>query len=147
MEKSHIALKIPSDVFYVDLVRTFVGKLAERLEFSRKRGADIQLVLDEICTNAVKHGSSGVTDSIGLCIGVDKNTLEILVQDTGRADAPAGGWITPERLREIEANRSPWRESGHGIFIAKSIADVHEMQCNAAGGTDVRVVFHRERDD
>lgn len=144
MEKAHISLKIPSDVFYVDLVRAFVGKLAERLKFSRKRGADIQLVLDEICTNAVKHGSSAVTDSIGLRITVDKDTLEILVQDTGSGDAPAGGWITPERLREIEANRSPGSESGHGIFIVKAIADVHEMQCNAAGGTDVRVIFYRE---
>ena len=145
MEKAHIELKMPSDVLYVDPVRTFVGKLAERLEFSRKRGADIQLTVDEICTNAVKHGSSAVTDRIALCIRVDKDTLEILVRDTGHGDAAAGGWITPERLREIEVNRSPCSESGHGIFIAKSLADVHEMWCNAAGGTEVRVIFYRER--
>ena len=38
-------------------------------------------------------------------------------------------------------NRSPNNESGHGIFIAKSLSDMHEMQTNASGGTDVRVVF------
>ncbi|MDE0085041.1 MAG: hypothetical protein OXU23_04965, partial [Candidatus Poribacteria bacterium] len=47
-----------------------------------------------------------------------------------------------ERLSEIETNRSPSNERGHGIFIVKTLSDMHEMQPNEAGGTDVRVVFH-----
>ncbi len=147
MEKAHIELKIPSDVSYVDPVRALVGKLAERLEFSRKRGADIQLVLDEICTNAINHGSAHTTDGIDLRIDVDANSLEILVRDTGRKDAQKDGWITPARLSEIEANRSPCSEGGHGIFLVNSLADVHEMARNAAGGTDVRVIFYRKLED
>lgn len=147
IEKAHIELKMPSDVFYVDAVRALVGKLAERLEFSRKRGADIQLALDEICTNAINHGSASVKDGIDLRIRADADALEMLVRDKGSRQAQEGGWITPERLAEIEANRSPCSEGGHGIFLVKSLADVHEMACNAAGGTEVRVVFYRKRSD
>ena len=142
MAKADIRLKIPSSVFYVEPVRAFIGNLAQSLGFSRKRVADIQLVLDEICSNAVHHGSATPTAGIQLRIGVDADTLEILVRDTGTGITQQACWLTQERLSEIEANRSPSNESGHGIFIAKSLSDTHEMQANAAGGTDVRVVFY-----
>lgn len=142
MAKADIELKIPSAVFYIEPVRAFIGNLAQSLGFPRKRVADIQLVLDEVCTNAVHHGSANAGVGVKLRIGIDAHALEILVRDTGSGDAKRKNWLTHERLSEIEANRSPSSESGHGIFIAKSLSDTHEMQSNEAGGTDVRVVFH-----
>ena len=142
MAKADIELKIPSAVFYIEPVRAFIGNLAQSLGFPRKRVADIQLVLDEVCTNAVHHGSANATVGIKLQIRADTQALEILVRDTGAGKAKRKDWLTHERLLEIEANRSPSSESGHGIFIAKSLSDTHEMQSNEAGGTDVRVVFY-----
>ncbi len=141
MENADIQLKIPSAVFYIDPVRAFIGNLAKNLGFPRKRVADIQLVIDEICSNAVHHGSIDATVGIKLHIRSDAHSLEILVQDTGSRHKGQHKWLTHERLSEIEANRSPSNEGGHGIFIAKSLSDTYEMQINAAGGTDVRVVF------
>ena len=141
MANPDIKLKIPSAVFYIDPVRTFIGNLAKNLGFSRKRVADIQLVIDEICSNAVHHGSIDATGGVKLQISIDTHSLEILVQDTGSQHKGQNSWLTPKRLSEIETNRSPSNESGHGIFIAKSLSDTYEIQANAAGGTDVRVVF------
>ena len=141
MAQSDIQLQIPSAAFYIEPVRAFVGNLAQSLGFSRKRVADIQLVLDEICSNAVHHGSVDATVGVKLCIRIDTHALEILVRDTGGRHAREKNWLTHARLSEIEMNRSPNNESGHGIFIAKSLADMHDMQPNEAGGTDVRVVF------
>ena len=141
MTKAEIKLKIPSTVFYIEPLRAFIGNLAQSLGFPRKRIADIQLVLDEICSNAIHHGSVDGTVGIKLRIRIDKRALEILVRDAG---VPGGGgksWLTDKRLSEIEEKRSPSSESGHGIFIAKSLADTHEMRPNKEGGTDVRVVF------
>ena len=141
MAKSDIKLKIPSAAFYIEPARAFIGNLAQSLGFSRKRVADIQLVLDEICSNAVHHGSVDATVGVKLRIRINTHSLEILVRDTGSRHTGEKNWLTHERLSEIEANRSPCNESGHGIFIAKSLADTYEMQPNADGGTDVRVVF------
>ena len=141
MAQTDIQLQIPSAAFYIEPVRVFVGNLAKSLGFSRKRVADIQLVLDEICSNAVHHGSVNATVGVKLCIRIDAHALEILVRDTGTQHTGEKSWLTHERLSEIEMNRSPNNESGHGIFIAKSLSDMHEMQLNEAGGTDVRVVF------
>ncbi len=142
MEKAYIELKIPSDVYYLESVRVFIGKLSETLRFTKKRIADIQLALDEICSNAVYHGSKCVTSEIQLQISVDTHALEITVRDTGRGDIHE--WITPERLAEIQTQRSPAGESGHGLYLIKCLTDVHKLQANAEGGTDVTVIFYRE---
>jgi anti-sigma regulatory factor (Ser/Thr protein kinase) len=141
MAKADIKLKIPSAVFYIEPIRAFIGNLAQNLGFSRKRVADIQLVIDEICSNAIHHGSIDATVGVKLRIRIDTHSLEILVRDTGSLHTGEKSWLTHDRLSEIEESRSPSSESGHGIFIAKSLADTHEMQPNSAGGTDVRVVF------
>ena len=141
MAQTDIQLQIPSAAFYIEPVRAFVGNLAQSLGFSRRRVADIQLVLDEVCSNAVDHGSANATAGVKLCISIDKHALEILVRDTGPRQTGEKSWLTHERLSEIETNRSPSSEGGHGIFNAKSLSDKHEMQPNEIGGTDVRVVF------
>lgn len=141
MAKSDIKLKIPSVIFYIEPIRAFIGNLAQNLGFSRKRVADIQLVIDEICSNAIHHGSVDASVDVKLRIRIDTHSLEVLVRDTGSPHTGEESWLTHERLSEIEENRSPSSESGHGIFIAKSLADTHEMHPNSAGGTDVRVVF------
>ncbi len=141
MSQADIQLQIPSAAFYIEPVRAFVGNLAQSLGFSRKRVADIQLVLDEICSNAVHHGSADATVGVKLCISIDTDALEIIVRDTGGRHTEKKNWLTHERLSEIEMNRSPSNESGHGIFIAKSLSDMHKMQPNRDGGTDVRVAF------
>ncbi len=142
MEKAYIELKVPSDVYYLESVRAFIGKLSETLRFSKKRIADIQLVLDEICSNAVYHGSTCVSSGIQLTISVDTHALEIVVRDTGRDDMH--DWLTPERLTEIQKKRSPAGESGHGLYLIKCLTDVHKLQSNSVGGTDVTAIFYRE---
>jgi anti-sigma regulatory factor (Ser/Thr protein kinase) len=141
MAQADIQLQIPSAAFYIEPVRAFVGNLAQSLGFSRKRVADIQLVLDEICSNAVHHGSADATVGVKLCMSIDTHALEILVRDTGARHVGEKNWLTHDRLSEIETNRSPSNERGHGIFIVKSLADTYEMRPNEAGGTDVQVVF------
>lgn len=142
MEKAKIELKVPSDLCYLESVRAFVGKLSETLGFSKKRIADIQLTLDEICSNAVYHGSRCISSGIQLQISVDAKALEIIVRDTGGNDTH--DWLTPERLAEIQEQRSPAGESGHGLYLIKCLTDVHRLKPNSDGGTDVTAIFYRD---
>jgi serine/threonine-protein kinase RsbW len=129
-------------VYYLEPVRAFIGKLCETLRFSKKRIADVQLALDEICSNAVFHGSTCISSGIQLQISVDVRVLEIVVRDKGGGNTH--DWLTPESLAEIQAKRSPAGESGHGLYLIKCLTDVHKLEANAIGGTDVTVIFYRD---
>lgn len=144
MERDYIELKVPSNAYYLESVRAFIGKLSETLKFPKKRIADIQLALDEVCSNAVYHGSTGISNSILLQISVDVQVLEIVVRDKGKADTRE--WLTPRTLEEIQERRSPSGESGHGLYLIECLSDDHKLQQNDFGGTDVTVIFYRDRE-
>lgn len=141
MEKDYLEFKLPSSVRYIESVRVFIGKLSEILGFPKKRTADIQLVLDEICSNAVNHGSKSAESEIKIHITVDKRYLQLMVRDTGGQNTK--DWFTPERLVEIQARRTPEGESGHGLYLIECLTNEYKLQANKYGGTDVTVLFNR----
>ena len=142
MEKDCIELKMPSNVCYIESVRVFIGKLSETLGFSKKRAADIQLALDEVCSNAVNHGSKSTESGIKIHITVDKRFLELMVRDTGGKNTK--NWFTLERLAEIKEKRTPEGEGGHGLYLIECLTDRHQLESNHYGGTDVTLLFNRE---
>lgn len=142
MEKDYIELKVPSNVYYLESVCAFIGKLSETLRFSKKRIADIQLAVDEICSNAVYHGSTCISSGILMQVYVNTQKLKIVVRDKGKADTHE--WLTPKRLEEIQERRSPTGESGHGLYLIKCLTDEHNLKQNNVGGTDVTAIFYRK---
>jgi anti-sigma regulatory factor (Ser/Thr protein kinase) len=104
---------------------------------------DIELTVDEICNNAIEHGSRGVDSDLILVLTLDDNCLEILVRDRGKAKGSIS-WLHSGRLEEVEKQMSPKGERGHGIFLARALSDRIDMRPNAHGGTDVRIVFFKK---
>ena len=120
-------------------------QLAQQLGFCEQRIADIQLAIDEICGNAIEHGSEGNDTGITISIDVNDHQLDILVRDKGTQDR--GDWLTAEKLKEIYQRRAPGRERGHGIFMVEKLSDEVKMEPNPFGGTDVQVSFSLPNDD
>ncbi|HIE29285.1 TPA: ATP-binding protein [Candidatus Poribacteria bacterium] len=142
-EQQRIRLKIPSNYIYISPIRAFVKQLAQRLGFTQIRVEDIELTVDELCNNAIEHGSRGINSDFLLVLTLNDDCLEILVRDKGK-DEEEANWLQSGRLEEVERQMSPKGERGHGIFLARILSDRIEMNSNAHGGTDVRIVFLRE---
>ena len=142
-EQQRIRLKIPSDYIYISPIRAFIRHLAQRLEFPQMKVEDIELTVDEICNNAIEHGSRGANSDLLLVLTLDDDCLEILVRDKGKAKGVIS-WLHSGRLEEVEKQMSPKGERGHGIFLAKILSDRMDMKPNAHGGTDVRIVFFKK---
>jgi len=107
------------------------------------RVEDIELAVDEICNNAIEHGSCGVDSEVILVLTLSDDSLEILVRDRGK-DRGADNWLQSGRLDEVEERMSPEGERGHGIFLAEMLSDRMNMVPNSHGGTDVLTVFLKE---
>jgi anti-sigma regulatory factor (Ser/Thr protein kinase) len=143
-EQQRIRFKIPSNYIYISPIRAFIKQLAQRLEFPQVRVEDIELAVDEICNNAIEHGSYGDNSDIILVITLDDDCLDILVRDKGKDKGSASSWLHSGRLEEVERQMSPKGERGHGIFLARTLSDRIEMKPNVHGGTDIRIVFERK---
>ena len=72
------SLVIPSDDEFLDLIRNFVGKIAETAGFDDDSVNKIQLSVDEACTNVMKHAYKG-EKSKDVHIEVELNSKKIVV--------------------------------------------------------------------
>ena len=139
--QERIEFNVPSHLLYIGPILAFARQLAQQLEFSQTRVAAIAHVLDEMCSNAIEHGSETSASGIDLTFIWDAGQLEILVRDKG--PEKQANWLMTGRRDEVLQERTPDSERGHGIYLAQKLSDRLEMQPNSLGGTDVRVIFYR----
>jgi serine/threonine-protein kinase RsbW len=76
-----------------------------------RRRHDIELLVSELVTNAVRHAGLHAGDVIRLRAGVDGGTMRVEVHDPGRGFAPR------------EPRPDPSRASGWGLFLVRELAD------------------------
>jgi anti-sigma regulatory factor (Ser/Thr protein kinase) len=135
-----IEFKFPSQFTYIQPIQAFIGKLTEQLGFCQTHIYNVQLIIDELCSNAIEHGSQMSTSDIELQLLIDSDQLEILIRDKGKENQQ--NWLTTGRVDEVRRDMAPDRVRGHGLYIANELADHLEMHPNSLGGTDVRVSFN-----
>lgn len=135
-----LKLSVPSCLKYIRPIQMFIGQLAQQLGFCRTRIYDIELIIDEVCSNAIEHGSETPDSGIDLTLTFDSSKLEIHVRDKGKSVRK--NWLATGRLDEVSQKMTPDSERGHGIFLAERLSDSLEILTNPLGGTDVQVIFY-----
>lgn len=110
-------------------VRRLVGRVAEAVGWSDDRAADVCLVVNEIATNAIRHGEPPVL----VRTWCDDAAVVFDVTDAGPGPSdPLLGFVPPDR-------RQP---GGRGLWLARQLADRVEIETTASG-TTVRIELRR----
>ena len=135
-----LRLTVPSCLKYIRPIQMFIGQLAQQLGFCRTRIYDIELIIDEVCSNAIEHGSESRDSGIDVTLTFDSSKLEIHVRDKGKSLRK--NWLATGRLDEVSQKMTPDSERGHGIFLAEKLSDSLEILPNPLGGTDVQIIFY-----
>jgi anti-sigma regulatory factor (Ser/Thr protein kinase) len=105
-------------------VRLLVGERAGAAGLSRERAGDLVLAINELATNAIRHGDGGGT----LHVWNRPGRLVCQVQDTGHISDPLAG-------RRVPVHDVP---GGLGLWTVNQLCDLVEVR-TAAAGTTVRV--------
>ncbi|MFI5915583.1 anti-sigma factor RsbA family regulatory protein [Dactylosporangium sp. NPDC051541] len=123
-------------VDFIDMapVRQFVADHAVRLGVPADRLDDFTLAVNEIATNAIRHGAG--RGEVRLWATDQRVICEIA--DTGGAPKKNGRNGFLGFLRS-----DPQAGQGHGLWIARQICDLLEMR-TGADGTTVRLHMRRE---
>ena len=80
-------------------------------EMSNERIRDVQLLVSELVTNAVRHANLADGDVIGLVIELADDSLRVEVHD------PGGGFVPSA------PSPDPARPSGWGLYLVAELAD------------------------
>jgi serine/threonine-protein kinase RsbW len=133
-----VVIDLPSEAGLLGIVRSSLRALAEndpRVRLADREIDEIQVVLQEACTNAIRHAHKcDATKRLRVEMRRLDDGLEILVKDRG-APFDIGGHVAspPEALRE----------GGYGIGIMRSWMD--EVSVTRENGGNVLRLVRRYR--
>ncbi|MFP4416327.1 MAG: ATP-binding protein [Fibrobacterota bacterium] len=147
----NIRLQFPSDLEYIPAIRKFISEVLQIDGFSSKFAYRSEIIIDEICNNAVVYGCKSLNDIVDLSCTIFKDRIEVNVKDQGGAKSNI------ERLRQalkreksdiqdISEEYSGRGTSGLGFEIIRTLSEEVEFEIDENNLTSIKVVRRREQD-
>ena len=123
------------------LAMDFAANVAKSMNFPPDRVEDLKTAVAEACMNAIEHGNKlDSTTRVGIRLVVDKDKLQIAVQDQGRG-------VREIRTPDIESRMAGKMDPrGWGIFLIENLVDEVTFESTAEGGV-VRMIIYLEKQE
>jgi anti-sigma regulatory factor (Ser/Thr protein kinase) len=141
-ETTRIMITLPTSAYFMSGIRDFtLNMIKNTTSFSEKWAFRFQSVVDELCNNAIEHGSAPGSDIRITFIHKKDEYLEIQVEDTGTGKTK----LTAEELEKVYKSR---KEPGYifkgirGRGLVKIVGewtDEIKFENRKEGGTKVMV--------
>ncbi len=141
-EPVRITITLPTNAYFMSGIRDFtISMIRNMTNFSEQWAYRFQSVVDELCNNAIEHGSSKQAEIKVIFINYPGESIEIIVEDSGTGPDK----MNAADLKKIVAERS---QPGYafnairGRGLAKIVAawtDELEFMALPTGGMQVRV--------
>lgn len=148
-EPVKISITLPTNAYFMSGVRDFTLSLIHNMtNFSEQWAYRFQSVVDELCNNAIEHGSDGKQEIKLTFINCHGESIEIVVEDSGSGKDK----IRAVDLQKLVAERSkpgyPFTDiRGRGLAkIVSAWSDELEFSDTEGGGIRVRVKKYLTKD-
>ncbi|MCT4592113.1 MAG: ATP-binding protein [Candidatus Gracilibacteria bacterium] len=143
-EPTRVKVIFPTSAYFLSGIRDFTLQIIKNMSgFSDQWAFRFQSVVDELCNNAIEHGSAPNQEiTLTFLINRDKK-IEVTVEDTGTGIKP----ITADELRKIFTEKSSQDPTemheirGRGLsHIIGPLTDEIHFEDTTKGGIKIRVV-------
>ena len=121
-------LKIDAKVENLPVIADFIAAVMRQLDIE-EGVSEIQIAVDEACTNIIQHAYSGKGGIITISCKLQDDDLVITIRDEGRPFDPGS---VP--LPDVEANLEERRIGGLGIYLMRKLMDDVSYNFNAKKG-------------
>ena len=138
------SVSLPSDLEYIPPLRQFVAEIARVEGFSKKFCFRTEIIVDELVTNGILHGSQDVHSSITLAAKFEDGAMNLSVQDQG------GTRQNLENLkRAVYSPKPPTndKKKGRGLVIVQMLSTEIKIDLGENGHTQVHVVKTKDPDE
>jgi anti-sigma regulatory factor (Ser/Thr protein kinase) len=138
-----ITITLPTHAYFMSGIRDFTLSLIKNTtEFSEQWAYRFQSVVDELCNNAIEHGSKPGDDIKITFIYKPNEAIEINVEDTGTGDNPKKASEIKQIVDQFVQQNVPMANiRGRGLAkIVHEWTDELEFIDKPEGGLKVRVV-------
>ena len=78
-----VKFEIPAYLGFVPIIRTAIERMAHLFSFNGKDAYELKMAFDEICNNAIEHGSKGEDKKINIECQFNNKVATITIKDSG----------------------------------------------------------------
>ena len=137
MEK--ISFELPAYEGFIPEMRTIIRNVAHDFGFNEQEAYEIVLVVDEVCNNAIEHGSKGRYKNVKLECKFDKQKVEITVKDSGCPQFNIEEVLKHAQELMEERTAKPMLKRGLGLVIVQKYVDSLNV-ISSLQGTEVKMI-------
>lgn len=143
LDPIRVSITLPTSAYFLSGIRDFTLSMTKNMTgFSDQWAYRFQSVVDELCNNAIEHGSAPGKDVVVTFILHSNESLEIEVEDTGTGPNK----YTAAQMRELLVKQKEIVQTqflglrGRGLAkIVSEWTDELVFEDSAVGGLKVRV--------
>ena len=139
--KQKFKLKISSATENLEIIREFINNVATKAGFSGESVDQIELAVDEACTNVIKHAYKYSSNRmLDISVFLDNEKIEIIIMDKG-----AG--FNPDNLPipNLEKYMRAAKVGGLGIHLMRTLMDEVNFSINPGKKNQVSLVKYLSR--
>jgi serine/threonine-protein kinase RsbW len=141
-----ISLAFPGNLEYIPAVRKFVAEAVLSCGFQPKFVYRCEVIVDELCNNAVTYGSVSVSATIKLFCQIFADRVELAISDEGGKKENVVKLKQAIKANETTQNVSEINKQNMGMEIVRLLAEKVDLQIDESRGvTTVRVVKKCEK--
>ncbi len=136
MKEKKYQLKLPSSTNHLEMIREFVTNIARNAGFDDEKISQIELAVDEACTNVVKHAYKGDDKQhLNVLVKTDSEKLKIIISDKGKG-------FNPKKIKAPDMKKylSEMRVGGLGIYLMQTLMDEVDFKIEPGKRNQVQLV-------
>ena len=136
-------IQLPSDLDYIPPLRQFVSDIARGEGFSKKICFRMEIIVDELCTNAIIHGAQDLNGKIYFSADICSETIEFAITNRNGSKSDIENLKNTIKNTEIDNSHT----KGKGIAIARVLSNDIKISVSQKGETIVKVKKKNVQDD
>ncbi len=128
-------LKVKSQLDSLIVIRDFVNRAAGHFGLDEKTTFDLQLAIDEACTNVIIHGYEGQEGDIELSLGHQKDEIVIVIKDRAPPFDPEAVPLPP-----LDARLEDRPLGGLGLYLMRQVMDEVQFDFDDERGNELTMI-------
>ena len=137
-----VTMRWRADLTHLAAIREFVAETSRSLGAGDLALRDLQLAVDEVCSNSIRHGYGGRDGQIEVTVERAAQSIKVVVRDWGRAFEPEQVPV-PDLQLPLEQRSL----GGLGLFIVQQVMDEVRFEFNDSKGNSVTMVRRLDREE
>jgi len=137
MKDNRFELKVDSRLENLSIISDFITKVMRQIGAKERSISEVQLAVDEACTNIIRHAYSERKDVITLTLELADEDLLITITDRGKPFDPSS--IPPP---DLEADVDERKTGGLGIYFMRKLMDYVNYSFDAEEGNKLTMRKH-----